>query len=280
LAFLLALARARAGREVWLVDADPQGSASTAAMVRAEAGRTPVLACSAYPEARALGIQVRRQAAKYEDIIIDVGGRDTEALRVALVLADTVLVPVQPRGLDVWALGNMAGLVEGARATRDGLNAIAVLNLADPGASADNSDAATAIADFSAFDRLETFIVRRKAFASAAAHGLAIDELFPTDLKGSARACSTSGRGIQPSNSYGKPMSTITKPSQNVRAYTQGAPDARRPAKARKAPASTQITLTLADDVLERLDAMARQTGQSRSGLIKTGIIRVLRDGL
>jgi predicted transcriptional regulator len=36
----------------------------------------------------------------------------------------------------------------------------------------------------------------------------------------------------------------------------------------------------LADDVLERLDAMARQTGQSRSGLIKTGIIRVLRDGL
>jgi chromosome partitioning protein len=183
LAFLLALARARAGREVWLVDADPQGSASTAAMVRAEAGRTPVLACSAYPEARALGIQVRRQAAKYEDIIIDVGGRDTEALRVALVLADTVLVPVQPRGLDVWALGNMAGLVEGARATRDGLNAIAVLNLADPGASADNSDAATAIADFSAFDRLETFIVRRKAFASAAAHGLAIDELFPLDLK-------------------------------------------------------------------------------------------------
>lgn len=75
-------------------------------------------------------------------------------------------------------------------------------------------------------------------------------------------------------------MSTITKPSQSVRAYTQGAPDARRPAKARKAPASTQITLTLADDVLERLDAMARQTGQSRSGLIKTGIIRVLRDGL
>jgi chromosome partitioning protein len=47
LAFELALIRAKAGRDVWLVDADPQGSALTAATVRAEAGRTPVLAASA-----------------------------------------------------------------------------------------------------------------------------------------------------------------------------------------------------------------------------------------
>jgi hypothetical protein len=76
-------------------------------------------------------------------------------------------------------------------------------------------------------------------------------------------------------------MSTITKPSQKERAFIQGAPDAKPAAvKPRKTQASTQITLTLADDVLERLDAMAKQTGQSRSGLIKTGVARVLRDGL
>jgi chromosome partitioning protein len=183
LAFLLAVSRARSGRDVWLVDADPQGSASTAATVRADAGREPVLACSAYPDARALAIQVRRQAAKYEDVIIDVGGRDTEALRVALVLADTVLVPVQPRGLDVWALGNIAGLIESARATRDGLTALAVLNLADPGSSADNADAAVALSDFPALQLLDVYLVRRKAFASAAAHGLGIDEVNPIDPK-------------------------------------------------------------------------------------------------
>jgi chromosome partitioning protein len=183
LAFLLALARARAGRDVWLVDADPQGSASTAAMVRADADRAPILACSAYSEARTLGIQVRRQSAKYEDVVIDVGGRDTEALRVALFLADTVLVPLQPRGLDVWALGKMAGLIDGARAARDKLQAFAVLNLADPGVSADNADAAAALADFPAFELIDTQLVRRKAFANAAAHGLAIDELIPADPK-------------------------------------------------------------------------------------------------
>jgi chromosome partitioning protein len=183
LAFLLALIRAKAGREVWLVDADPQGSASMAATVRADAGRSPVLACSGYADARALGIQVRRQATKYNEVIIDVGGRDTEALRVALLLADIVLIPVQPRGLDVWALGAIASLVEGARATRDRLRAMAVINLADPGASADNADATAALADFPAFERIDVQIVRRKAFANAAAHGMAIDELSPSDPK-------------------------------------------------------------------------------------------------
>ncbi len=37
---------------------------------------------------------------------------------------------------------------------------------------------------------------------------------------------------------------------------------------------------TVADDLLQRLDDMARDTGQSRSGLIKVGINRVLRDGV
>lgn len=183
IAFLLALARSRAGREVWLVDADPQGSASTAATVRADAGRVPVLACSGYADARALGIQVRRQATKYDEVIIDVGGRDTEALRVVLLLADAVLIPIQPRGLDVWALGAISGLVEGARATRDGLRAMAMINLADPGVSADNADAAAALADFPSLERLEAQLVRRKAFANAAAHGMAIDELSPIDPK-------------------------------------------------------------------------------------------------
>lgn len=76
-------------------------------------------------------------------------------------------------------------------------------------------------------------------------------------------------------------MSTITKPSRKERAFIGSAPDAKPAAKAaRKVVASTQITLTVADDLLQRLDTLARDTGQSRSGLIKVGINRVLRDGV
>jgi chromosome partitioning protein len=57
------------------------------------------------------------------------------------------------------------------------------MTLADPALSADNADAAAALSDFPALERIDVQIVRRKAFANAAAHGLSIDELTPIDPK-------------------------------------------------------------------------------------------------
>ena len=48
----------------------------------------------------------------------------------------------------LWALGQMAALVEVAAAARGNLRALAVLNLADPGSSPDIADAAAAVGDF------------------------------------------------------------------------------------------------------------------------------------
>ena len=48
-------------------------------------------------------------AALSPDIVIDAGGRDSTALRAALVLADHVLIPLQPRSFDLWALNDMTG---------------------------------------------------------------------------------------------------------------------------------------------------------------------------
>ena len=185
LAFLIAVARSRAGRDVWLVDADyPQLSANTAAGVRSEANREPILACSVLTNSRSVMSQVKRQAAKYDDVIIDCGGLDTESLRASLMVADTALIPVVPRGLDVWALGSMTALIDGARAARSkALRAFVVINEADPGSSADNTDAASAIRDFPSVKLIEPMIVRRKAFATAAAHGMGIDEVPTPDLK-------------------------------------------------------------------------------------------------
>ena len=53
--------------------------------------------------------------------IIDAVGRDSSALRAALILSDVLLVPFHPRTYDVWALDDMAALVEEACAVRDGL---------------------------------------------------------------------------------------------------------------------------------------------------------------
>ncbi len=184
LAINLAIARAVGGRDVWLVDGDRQGSAQTAIGVRLETGREPGIAVSQYPDGPTLRGQVQQQARKYDDVVIDVGGRDSTALRAALLLTNVLLVPFQPRSFDVWALEQIAGLIDEARSVRDGLRAFAVLNSADPGhASSDNTDAAAAVADWPQLEYLPTPIVRRKAFANAAGQGLCVHELQPRDAK-------------------------------------------------------------------------------------------------
>ena len=183
----IAISRALAGRDVWLVDGDRQATAVAAIAARADAGRQPGIACAQYPEGPSLRGQVQQQREKWDDIIIDAGGRDSTALRAALILSDVLVVPFAPRSYDVWALDDMAALVDEARSVRDGLRAFAVLNLADPGeVSADNAEAAVAVSDVSQFTYLSTPIRRRKAFSNAGGSGLSVAELSPRDPKACA----------------------------------------------------------------------------------------------
>ena len=184
LAVQIAIARALTGREVWLIDGDRQGTAASAVAARAEAGRSPGIACARYDDGPALRGQIQQQRDKWDDIIIDAGGRDSSALRAALILSDVLLVPFAPRSYDVWALDDMASLVDEARSVRDGLRAIAILNLADPGeSSSDNKDAAAAVAEVPQFEYLPKPIRRRKAFSNAGGAGLSVSELPSRDAK-------------------------------------------------------------------------------------------------
>ena len=153
-------------------------------MPGASAAHAPVIACATYPDGSTLRSQVLHQTGKFADIIIDAGGRDSSALRAALILSDVLLVPFHPRTYDVWALDDMAALVEEACAVRDGLRVKAVLNCADPdNRSKDNIEAAAAVGELERFEYLPTPLRRRKAFANAAGAGLSVLELTPPDRK-------------------------------------------------------------------------------------------------
>ena len=128
IALNLAIGRALAGRDVWLIDGDRQGTAQTAVSIRAEDGKVPALACSQYVEGHTLRAQVQHQRAKYQDIIIDAGGRDSTALRAALTLCDVLVIPFQPRSFDLWAMQDVLTLVNEAKSVRDGLRVFALLN--------------------------------------------------------------------------------------------------------------------------------------------------------
>jgi chromosome partitioning protein len=181
LAVNFAIARARLGRDVLLVDGDEQGTALTFTALREEmTGQTDYTAVAL--TGAAVRTQVLKLAPKYADIIIDVGGRDTGSFRAALTVTETLLAPVQPRTFDVWAIDQVAALIAEARAINDRLQSLAVLNAADP-TGRDNEDAAAALREHLGIRYLDCPLIRRKVFPNAAAQGKGILEYTPRDLK-------------------------------------------------------------------------------------------------
>lgn len=183
LAVNFAIEWVRQGRDVLLVDADEQRTASDFAALRSvERGNT------GFTVVALAGATVREQvlklAPKYDDVVVDVGGRDTTALRAALTVAETVVIPCQPRSFDIWALETMVKLVNEARLINPAMVAYAVLNRADPiGLGADNDEAAEALRQLSGVDFLDTPIANRKAWPNAAAKGLGVAEVAKPDVK-------------------------------------------------------------------------------------------------
>ena len=53
---------------------------------------------------QAVRTETLRLADKYQDIIIDTGGRDTTSQRAALTVSDILLAPFQPSSFDLWSL--------------------------------------------------------------------------------------------------------------------------------------------------------------------------------
>ena len=93
----LAIIRSSENRDVILVDADDQETASDFTIIRNErqpggAGYTSIKLSGA-----AVRTETQRLAKKYQDIIIDTGGRDTTSQRAALSVADLLIVPFVPR---------------------------------------------------------------------------------------------------------------------------------------------------------------------------------------
>lgn len=178
IAFNLAIVRG-----AWLVDGDRQGTCKMA--MSARAGVLPLIQCDYLPDGNDLVKQVQANAQRFDDVVIDAGGRDSSALRAALSVSDLVLVPFQPRSLDVWALRDINALIHDARAVNPGLRAVAVLSCADS-TGTDNKDAVEALEDFPELIYLDAPISRRKAFANAAGNGLSVLEATPKDEKAMA----------------------------------------------------------------------------------------------
>ena len=176
----LAILRAGQGRDVLLVDADPQQTATDFTALRIEKQGDPGYTCSQL-HGNALRAQVQRMKTKYDDIVIDAGGRDTISQRAAIGLAHVLLVPFQPRSFDLWTVDHLITMVEEMRPVNPDLRILCFLNRADPRGN-DNEEAVQMLEERlreagDGYTMLAGRIGNRKAFSNAAAAGCAVSEL-------------------------------------------------------------------------------------------------------
>lgn len=183
LATSLAAKRALAGRDVLLIDTDVQGSANYWAQVRDDAGIKPRVAC-VQKFGKGLQAEVEDLARRYQDIIIDAGGRDSIELRVSLIVANKAYVPIQASQFDIWTLDRMEGLVSAAQGFNKDLHAWVVFSRTSTNPSVNEyQEASSILSDFENLSLSAASICDRIAYRKSAREGICVDELKPRDAK-------------------------------------------------------------------------------------------------
>lgn len=177
----LAVYLANSGRDVLLVDADDQQTATDFTNIRLEVqGEAGYTAVQLYE--MAVYKQVQQMKAKYDDVVIDTGGRDTKSQRAALLASDVYLVPFLPRSFDIWTLERIEEVLEEVRTQNQTLKAFCFLNKADFTGSY-NSDASQPLRESEHIQFVDAPLGYRKVYAHASSDGLGITEYKPKDQK-------------------------------------------------------------------------------------------------
>ena len=181
------------GRDPLLVDADPQGSATNFTAARDGQGAEPRVA-SVQKLGKGLAHEVRSLADRYTDLVIDTGGRDSVELRLAMLVSDRVVVPINLSAFNWWTLEKVDQLVGEARLSNPDLQATVLLNRAPGNPALRRRKVETAVerlhsAAFQNLSVLETVIIERTVFQDNEEFGLTAWE--PSVLRGvvDANAC-------------------------------------------------------------------------------------------
>ena len=168
LAANLAVAFARAGLSVALLDTDPQGSLGRWFMARRERGAPGM----EFSTASAWGVSYECEKLKklVDVVIVDTPPKVDADLRPALREADLVLVPVASSHVDLWAT---EGVIDLAR--REHKSVAIVMNRARTGTrlAAEVAEAAAALEG----RVLDTVLSFRVAYAEALGLGMGVQEL-------------------------------------------------------------------------------------------------------
>lgn len=169
--------------ETLLVDTDRQSTSSFWCSVREERGVLPrVNSIQKYE--KAVRTEVKELNKKFDDIIIDAGGRDSPELRGALLVCNKAIFPLRPSQFDLWTLSRLNVLVETAKEINEELEASVLVNMASPNPQVKEvEEMKELVKEFTQLGMLNTIIHERIVYRRAAVEGMGVLEYKPEDIK-------------------------------------------------------------------------------------------------
>ena len=163
-------------RDVLLLDADPQGTTTDWIKERDDNEQLKNI-----PSVQASGnirLVLKDLAKRYQDIVIDAGGQDSEALRSAMTIATHMLLPFRPKRRDLKTLDHMEQVLKLAKAVNPDLNARAIITQCPtlPSQVQRILDAKDACESFGLI-ALNQFTTNRNVYDDADENGLSVFEM-------------------------------------------------------------------------------------------------------
>lgn len=176
LAVNIAAEKARHGRRVLLLDADPQGSALDWQAQRGRQEHPPLVSVVGFPR-DTIHREIGQLGEGYDDIVIDAPGRIEAVARAVIMASDVVVIPVQPSPYDVWASADVLTLLEQSQVYKPELRAAWVINRRIVNSSI-GRDVKQQLSSHGP-QLLESTVAQRVIYSEAAARGLAVHEADP-----------------------------------------------------------------------------------------------------
>lgn len=168
-----AIALAKMGYRVLLIDADPQHGALTWHEHRDPPPLFPVVGLPTDKLHR----EMQAHVANYDHLVIDAPPQVSGIARSIILAADLILIPVQPSPHDIWSAADIVRLIEEASSFKENLKTAFVVNRKIAN-TALGRDVLIALENYP-FPVLKTAVSQRVAFAESAALGASVLETEP-----------------------------------------------------------------------------------------------------
>lgn len=167
---------ARQGKDVMLVDADRQGTASNWISDRNQ--NTSLTKIHSIQKFDNIHETLSDLAKRYEYVVVDSAGRDSRELRTGMSAADVLIVPFRPSQPDLDTLAALQDIITMALDLNPKLRVKALLTMAPTNPIVNETlDAKIYLADYTVLQLMNTIIRDRKIYRDCMSEGKGVVEM-------------------------------------------------------------------------------------------------------